>query len=332
MNLSRRDLSKIRISAVNAWKANISVNEIARNFNFHRGSVSRWISKYKRDGAMSLRSRRSTGRPKKVDCTKYAKEILKIVKNPATAFGYNNPLWNCRRIRDTFNKKLSLKIGLTTVWRYLRDIGLSCQKPEKRAIEQNPKEAKKWLEIEWPKIKQNAKNERAIIFFQDETSVAMNSNVGTTWARIGKTPIIRLSGKKANVPVISAISLSGKLFFSVPKNNVTSREFILFLKNLLNAVPRKRVQLITDNAPTHTSKKVKDFIASQTRLVVHFLPKYSPELNPEEYTWSHLKQNELKALSIKSKGELRSKVISGMRKIQKKQDLVKSFYSRAYVT
>lgn len=332
MNFSRKELELIRVKSIKAWKEGMSVNEIAERLNLHRGSVSRWITQYKRYGATILRSKRSSGRPKKIDCRKYYKEIIKIIKKPATSYDYDNPLWNCKKIKETLKNELAVKIGLTTVWRYLKDIGLSSQKPERRALEQNQKEAKKWLQITWPKIKEKAKKERAIIFFQDESTVALNSNLGKTWSKIGMTPIIRVSGGKASVPVISAISVTGKLFFSIPKKNVTSKEFILFLKNLLNAVPRKRVYLITDNAPTHKSKMVKDFFDSHERLVVHYLPKYSPELNPDEYTWSHLKQNELKALPIKNKAELRSKVAGKMRRIQRKKGLVKSFFRRSNVT
>ena len=74
------------------------------------------------------------------------------IKQPADRFGFENSLWNSKRIKLVFQKKLKLKISLSTVLRSLRDLRLSYQKPERRALEQDPKKRKFWIEKEWPKM------------------------------------------------------------------------------------------------------------------------------------------------------------------------------------
>lgn len=327
-NISHTTLVTMRIKAIRAWKKGVSINEIATLFGLHRGSVSRWITHYKRSGATGLRLHRSTGRPKKVDCEKYGKEILKIIKQPADRFGFENSLWNSKRIKLILQKKLKLKISLSTVWRNLRDLRLSYQKPERRALEQDPKKRQKWIEIEWPKIKRDAKKKRAVIFFLDESTISTNDFKGKTWAPIAKTPIIKLIKSRSSVNIISAISPNGKLLFSTCKGTTKSETFIKFLKSILKEIQRKQVVVIADNAKIHKSKLVKSFLEKTTRLTVYYLPPYSPELNPDEYVWSHLKSKEMPHVGVKNKTELKKKTLTAMKRIQARKDLVKSFFNR----
>ena len=61
-----------------------------------------------------------------------------------------------------------------------------------------------------------------------------------------------------------------------------------------------------DQAPPHTSKRTRAFIASKPRLHVFNLPKYSPDWNPDEKVWNHLKHQELKGHQAKTRTELQN--------------------------
>ena len=330
--IKRNNLEAMRIRAIKARKSGMTVEGIAKMIGVHRGSVSRWLTKYNRDGAKGIRSKRSSGRPKKVDCGELAPKLTKILQRPATKYQFENSLWTLARVEKVLKTELGYKLSRSTIWRSLRDIGFSCQKPERRALEQDPIARRHWMTHEWPKIRQRAKKQRAVIFFEDESTVSLTPTVGRTWARIGLTPVIRVTGNRGSVNVISAVSLGGKLLFKVPKGNVNSDEFINFLKQILREVPRKRILMVLDRGPSHRSKKVASFVESTGRLELHFLPTYSPELNPDEYVWERLKKVELKAHGLKNRTELRSKTIGKMRGMQSKKALLKSFSQRVYVT
>lgn len=310
----------------------MTVEGIARMLGVHRGSVSRWLTQYRRCGATALRSKRASGRPRKVACADMAPKIAKIIRSPATRYGFENPLWNVGRVAEVLKSELDLPLSRTTVWRSMREIGLSSQKPERRALEQDPESRRDWLEKEWPKIRNHAKKQRAVIFFEDESTLSLSPTVGKTWARIGHTPVVRLTGNRGSINVISAVSPSGKLLFKLPKGTVNSEEFIGFLKQILREVPRKHIFMIVDRGPSHVSKKVAAFVESTGRMELHFLPSYSPELNPDEYTWERLKRVELKAHQEKTKPALRRRTIGAMRSIQSKKGLIRSFCRRTYVT
>src|SRR5208283_1131684 len=103
-------------------------------------------------------------------------------------------------------------VSVPTLWRELKKLKLSCQKPERRALEQDPKARARWIATEWPRIKRLARRQRALLFFEDESVVRLTPTVGRTWAPVGKTPIVRVTGKRASVLVMSALSLQGRCF------------------------------------------------------------------------------------------------------------------------
>ena len=326
--LDHQTLEVMRHRAIDAHEDGNSVNGIANMLGLHRGSVSRWITLYSRRGKSGLKSRKAPGPKRKLDCNVYGKRILKIVKNPASKYNFENPLWNCKRIQKVVKDKLGVKVSVPTIWRGLKLLNFSSQKPERRAVEQDPVKREKWLREEWPKIKAFAKKRKAIIFFEDEAGVKLTPTVGRSWGIKGERPIIQVTGKRGGVCAMSAVSPSGKLFFSIPRQRVNSDVFIEFLEGLLREYPRRQIVVIADQASAHTSKKTKAFVVSQKRLALFYLPPYSPDYNPDEHAWDHLKNHALKAHSATTSDELARETRKQLRRMSQKPDLVRSFFHR----
>src|SRR3989442_15240656 len=78
-------------------------------------------------------------RPKKLDCQEHGRAILKLVSRPATQYGYEHPLWTCKRIAQVIRDELKLVVSIPTLWRGLKKIKLRNQKPERAALGQGPK-------------------------------------------------------------------------------------------------------------------------------------------------------------------------------------------------
>lgn len=157
-------LEEMRFRAIEWHQSGKSVSEIANLLGLHWGSVSRWLTRWRRQGRRALKGRKASGRPPKLDCKRYGKAILKVVKHPATDYGYEHPLWTCQRIAQVLRAQLKLAVSIPTLWRQLKRLKLSCQKPERRALEQDPKARALWLSTEWPRIKRRAKQQRALLF------------------------------------------------------------------------------------------------------------------------------------------------------------------------
>ena len=92
-------------------------------------------------------------------------------------------------------------------------------------------------------------------------------------------------------------------------------------------MPEKRFFLILDNLRVHHSRLVKQWVEQhQKQIELFFLPSYSIELNPDEYLNCDLKAGVHSGVPARSKGKLKSKVISHLRMLQKKPDRVIKYF------
>ena len=149
---------------------------------------------------------------------------------------------------------------------------------------------------------------------------------GTTWAPRGKTPIVEASGQRYGMNMISAISPRGDMRFMTVEGRMNAGKFIEFLKRLLRNAKRP-VFLIVDNHPSHRARKVFEFIRkSKGKLRLFFLPPYSPELNPDELVWNHLKNHGVGKRIVRSREDLKHVVIGHLRFLQKTPDLIRAFF------
>lgn len=286
-----------KIKAVNSiLNKSQTVTQVAKFLCVSRSTVYAWINTTKQSKSLARNQNPLSGRQPKI-FGKSAEVALGILLKPATAYGYDTDLWNTRRIASVLKKELNLTVSRMSVHRALVKLKQSYKKPEKRFIEANDKEQKEWQEKIIPEIKKVIKKHNAILYFEDEANISLTPVVGKTWGPIGQKVIKKFTGNKGSLSAISAISNDGRLIFNLHENNkrYKSPDIIDFLAQMLKHHPRRHLVVIMDNAPCHKSKSVKKFIKTQNRLHVFNLPPRTPEFNPDEKLWNHLKHQELKS-------------------------------------
>lgn len=329
--LDHKTREKIRIRAVKLVEKGQSPEQVIKALGFHRSCIYEWLAKYREGGVKALQTKSITGRPKKINGHQL-KKIYDIVtsKNPLQ-LKFEFALWTRDMIRDLIWSQFGVKLSLVSVGRLLKKMGLSPQKPLHRAYQQDPDLVQQWLEVEFPKIKALARKFGADIFFGDEASVRSDFHSGTTWAPKGQTPVVKTTGARFSVNMISAISPRGLLRFMTIDGRFNAKIFIEFLKRLIHNT-EKPIFLIVDGHPTHKAKKVKEFIEStEGKLRLFILPPYSPELNPDELVWNNLKSHRIGRKMITGPNDLKNKVISSLRSLQKTPSKIVGFFHEKHV-
>jgi transposase len=324
--LSHETLEEIRIRAVMQVQNGQSPEDVIAALGMSRSCIYTWLAAHRAGGIESLKAKKLNGRPHKLT-GKNIQWLYKILvnKNPKQ-YSFEFALWTLGMVRELIRLKLGIKLGTSSVWRLLRQLGLTCQRPLLRAYQQNPQAVEKWLNETYPKIRELAKKARARIFFGDEAGIRSDFHAGTTWAPKGETPIVESNGSRFGLNIISAISAKGEMRFMLVEKNITADKFIKFLSRLIEGVTY-RIFLIVDGHPVHRSKRVKSYVAStQGRLGLFYLPGYSPELNPDEFVWNELKNTFVGRKFIASKNDLKKVVIGGMRRLQKNPEKIKSYF------
>ena len=182
-----------------------------------------------------------------------------------------------------------------------------------------------------PKIRQAVEKYRAILYFQDEANVSLTALLAKTWAPRGQTPKQRVTGKRASVSAMSAITARGRLIFRLLDKRIASPEVIEFLKQMLKHHRHRHLVVVMDQAPPHTSKQTATYIASEPRLHVFHLPAYSPDWNPDEKVWNHLKHQELKGHQARTKEELSTLTKTKLTMMSKDPELLRGIFFRCCI-
>lgn len=326
-SISRETLEYLRKQSIRLWKDGKNVEDISDFCGVHFTAVYKWIRVYKRNGWEGLKRRKAKGAEPKLN-KEDKTQIISWLRKSAMDFGFETPLWDCKRVKTLIKKELNKSISISNLWETLRRWGLTPQKPEKEALEKNPTSVRNWLNEEWPKIEKHRRRWRAMLYFQDESGVSLIPVLGKTWSKKGKTPKIKVTGNRGGLCVTSAISPAGRMVFRIENHTIHAEDHIDFLKQIMKYHPHRKIIVIEDNARPHIAEEVNDFVReNKNKIAVYYLPTYSPDLNPDEKVWKYLKNVKLKAHQARNKNEFKPLVQAKMQSIQKRPKLIKSFFN-----
>lgn len=325
----------LRMKAVTALIGGKTQEEVAELFGVSLRAVGKWWATYKKGGMTSLRKK--SRRPKSADdggelngwqCSSIVRTILQ--KTPdQLSFGFM--LWTRDAVSELIWKRFKIRLSKWTVGRMLKRWGMSPQKPVKKAYEQQPEIVKRWLDKEYPKIAQKAAAEKAEIHWGDEMGVRSDDQIGRTYGKVGRTPVVSVPGRRFSCQMISTVTNLGTLRFMIFDGRFNANVCIRFLKRLI-AGSRKKIFLILDGHPVHKSKKIKKWIdENQKKIALFLLPAYSPELNPDELLNQDVKTNAVRRKRAANQSELKKNLIGYLRKRQKQPEVVRSYFENKHV-
>jgi transposase len=298
---------------------------VSRVFNVSQRTVFDWLARYRQGGWQALDEKSRQGRPKKI--TGADMQWLYHAITMGNPLNYKLPfcLWTLNNIRALLDKERAILLSKSSICRLLNHLGLSPQRPLYKSYKQDGDKIKAYLTQTYPEAVSQAKRYRARLYFLDEAAFRSDAHRGTTWGKRGDTPVVKDSGGRFGFKLISAVSARGDLHFDVIEGRMDAEKFIDFLRQLRQDA-QCPIFVIADNARYHHSKKVQAFLETQVgQIMMAFLPAYSPELNPDEQVWNHAKA-EVGKHPIKSKLEMEVLILSVMRSIQQRVELVKSFF------
>jgi transposase len=235
-------------------------------------------------------------------------------------------LWTTKAIKELILREFNICIGRRAIGNYLKNWGFTPQKPKKRAFEQSSSKVKKWLDEEYPSIKEKAKEQKATIHWGDETGVRNTNQHGRSYAPKGKTPIKKHMSKRFSINMISTVTNQGLVQFMIYKENMNAEVLIKFLEQLIKYQDNK-VFLILDNLRVHHSKLIKKWEEEHKAAIeIFYLPSYSPDRNPDEYLNCDLKYGLSEKPAPKTVEKLKENLENHMNMLQLNKDRVAKYF------
>jgi transposase len=150
----RRDfeaLEQRRLAAARLLREGLSQAEVARRMGVHRQSVNRWARELEQAGLRGLRKAGRTGRPPKLSAAQL-RAVEHALKRGPEALGYQSGLWTAGRMRELIESRTGVRYHEDHVWRILRKLGWTCQRPTGRALERDEEAIRHWKKVGWPLI------------------------------------------------------------------------------------------------------------------------------------------------------------------------------------
>lgn len=149
---SAQQLEARRHQAVRLLEQGHSQAEVARRVGVAPNSVWRWWKAYRQGGKSALRAKPPPGRKSKLS-VEQKEDLTRQLLQGARTNGFATDLWTCPRIGQLIRRCYGVNYHVDSLPRFLRALGFSCQRPQKRALERDDEAVARWVARHWPRIK-----------------------------------------------------------------------------------------------------------------------------------------------------------------------------------
>ena len=281
--------------------------QIADAVSYHPSAVLKVVHRFIAEGEAGLRDHRADNGYLKVTDDLRGTLVALVYGSPED-YGWARPTWTQELLARQLSQETRVRVSASTVARTLADLGARWGM------------ARPTVECPWaPAVK--GRRLRAIeqlvatlpageeAFYEDEVDIHLNPRIGRDWM---------LPGDQKTVLTPGALHTRTGDVFWVGNGRKNSYLFLLLLRRLAAAFPHAtKLHVILDNYGIHSSRLVQHALAEEFhgRLVLHFLPTYSPKHNRIERLWRELHANVTRNHRCRTLPELLRRVEAFLRRV-----------------
>lgn len=128
------------------------------------------------------------------------------------------------------------------------------------------------------------------IFFGDAVHPEYQSQSVAGWILKNEVKTLGTTARQERLHFVGAIELTEMQVLTKEYNTVDAASMVDFLKMLSGSTDANKIHLILDNGRSNKNKAVQAYLDSQTKIQIHYLPPYSPNLNAIERLWKVMRE------------------------------------------
>lgn len=285
-----------RIKAVILRNSGWSEEKIAEALLIHIDTVKRHLKDYHDSERKKLKSDNG-GSISKLNDTQTS-QLLEHLE----AHTYTKAQDICQYVRINYNINYTVS-GITS---WLAANGFSYKKPKQTPLKADPEKQKAFIEY-YETLKKKTKGKEPILF-GDSVHPTMATKVSYGWIRTGNDKAIGTVASRTRMNITGAIDLSTMNVITNEFDTINGENIVKFLEQVKAEYPSaKRVNVILDQAGYHKSEVVTKF-AKENGIKLHYLPAYSPNLNPIERLWKVMNETSRNNVVFRSAEEFRARI------------------------
>jgi transposase len=264
----------------NGW----SVSQVAVALLVDEKTIYNWVERYQQGGTKELLALHYRGSESKLTETQLA-ELAKHLDD--------NTYLDSNAIRHYIKEKYKVEYKPSGIKDLLNRLGFVYKKP-KHVPGKFDSEKQKTFVAEYEQLlKTKGKNDP--IYFVDATHPQQNSIPAYGWIRRGKEKLLKSSGSRKRVNIHGAVNIhSSDMVVDFTQSVNKESSLRLFLDIEKRCPKAKKIHLFLDNASYYKAHWLRNELKlRKSKIVLHFLPPYSPNLNLIERLWKFFKKEVL---------------------------------------
>jgi len=255
------------------------INIINNVYNLHINTLYNWIKLYYKNNTFDFSLYKSNF---KYNNTKITSNIENFIIN---SIDINNN-FNIKKIKNNILNRFNISLSKSTIYHVLHKNNLTYKNNYVKNI---PYSEEKTLTLK-KELKNKLSNiDKNNILSYDEMSIYINQKPYKGWSKKGSKSIIKTSNKSISnkrYTIGMAISMKGKIDFTIVQSSLKSNKFNTFMKKIM----KSNNYIFMDNAIIHKNSNFKKYVNNNNFNVIYNIP-YHSELNPIEYIFSILRKD-----------------------------------------
>jgi len=185
-------------------------------------------------------------------------------------------------------KEFQIKYSCSGINELLKRLGFVYKKPVLTPCKANVEKQEEFVR-EYKELKENLTLDDQI-YFMDGVHPQHNTIASYGWIKKGQTKHLKTNNGRQRTNINGALNLATKELFYVEDERINSQTMIALLLLILEKQKKGKIHIVLDNARYYHSQIVKNFLKEHPRIVLKFMPPYSPNLNIIERLWKILKK------------------------------------------
>ncbi|WP_435849449.1 IS630 family transposase [Streptomyces tibetensis] len=339
----RRRRESVRMQAAELYEQETKPSEVARRLRVSVKSASHWHQLWRDGGREALASRGPSGSRCRLSPRCLEKLAAYLDEGPAAHGWVEDQVWTASRVATLIGRKFHVSYSVSGATRLMHRLGFSPQVPARRVAERDERAVTTWKEATWAEVKGPGRPGGGYICFEDEAGFTRKPPRGRTWGRRGRTPVVTVSGRRSgrlSVAGLIAIRPGSRTRLchrlrthragSSARRSMGERDFIALIDGVHQLV-KAPIVLVWDRLNTHVSHAMRELTAEREWLTLFLLPAYSPDLNPVEWVWAHVKRS-LANLAVVALDRLETLVRNRLKRLQYRPDTLDGFIAGTGLT
>jgi transposase len=270
-----------------AYEQHLSAPSIAAIVREDDETVRRWLKRYLKEGIEGLFDRPRTGAPSKTTKA-YEEQLLEAVRRRPRSLGQPYSMWTLQRLADYLAERMGITVSSETVRRLLASHEIVFSHPQHTISSPDPDYTAKKKAVEEAR---DRVKDGDVFYYADEFNVSLLPTLRALWSPKGQQVMIQTPGQQTTSYGIGAVNYyTGETVVQFQRHK-RRQEIAQLLEALVEKHPTETIYVAWDNANTHEDEEVDAVVqAAEGRLVLLYLPTYSPWLNPIEMLWRHFRR------------------------------------------